>query len=52
MARRPRGFFLLPVLGASHRKPRAIQHVGVDHRRRYVTVPEQLLHGADVRAHS
>jgi len=50
MAQRPRGFFLLPVLCASHRELRAIQHVGVDHRRRDIAVAEQFLHRADVRA--
>src|SRR6266700_2402909 len=39
-----------PVQRAHHASPTLVQHVRVDHRRRDVRMPEQLLHGADVVA--
>jgi hypothetical protein len=42
---------LSEVRGAAHRQhPRAIEHMGVDHRRRHLGVAQELLHGADVVA--
>lgn len=37
-----------PIERATHSAPTTVQHVRVDHRRRHVPVPEQLLNGADV----
>ena len=38
------------VEGALYRKSRLIEHVGVDHCRCNIPVPQQLLHGADIVA--
>src|SRR6266581_149112 len=39
-----------PIQRAHHSSPALVQHVRVDHRRRDVRMPEQLLHSADVVA--
>jgi hypothetical protein len=50
MARRSTGFSRLYILGAANHQARPVQNMCIDHRRRNVAVPEELLHGADVRA--
>ena len=55
-AKTPRSWFLkdpknnpLPIHRGPHRHPRPVQHMGIDHRRRHIAVPQQLLHRADIR---
>jgi hypothetical protein len=46
----PRPALQQRIQRTAHPMPAAVQHVRIDHRRRHVRVPEQLLHRADVVA--
>ena len=41
---------LHPIQRTDHTATTDLQHMGVNHRRLYISVPEQFLHGADVVA--